>query len=170
MKNNLFLKICRITTIIISFVILCLLLSSCNSNGGTRVINNKAELAELLMVDFTGLEITWIISFEFYVYVFCKGADDALDSVLGYDNFIEYPLEIMTPAGDRMLQMFGLTRDNVQRFAVKYRLRDRVPDLDNDWETHWYQLDRNHPNEGNILLYAYFPYKIKINVDAILAE
>ena len=179
-------NVCKPVGIFLFFVIVCFVLSSCcygdrmeavhcemeiltcDSEIEMWVVSSKDELAELIMVDFTGLEIIQIKPFEFHIFVFCIGVDDALENALSYDNFWEYPIEFLSPACSRMLQMFDLTTDNVQRFAVKSRLRDRVPNIDSDWETLWYQLDGSHPTGGNILLYAYFPYRIEVHVDAIL--
>jgi hypothetical protein len=189
MKNKSFIKILKVTKTIACFFILCSLLSSCEGEQLTEnertsenrqeveiyfdsearetvTINNKDELAELLLVDFSGLEIIQIIPSEFSIIIFCEGADDALDNVLGDNGFFERPLiEILLPAIN-----IGLTGDNVQRFATKSRRRDYVSNLDCGWSTEWYQLDRNHRNEGNILLCANFPYRIEVDVDNILAE
>jgi len=137
-------------------------------------ISTQFELAELIEVDFieADIKITEITCTDYEVWVLCKGADDALDPLLSDDmsNFSEVEFSDFLLSEIRVLEEMGFTENNVLKRATKGRIKDRVPNLDSDWLTEWYQLDTNHDKDGNILLYAYFPYNIVVDVDTIMAK
>ena len=130
-----------------------------------KYISNKNELSELLGdIDFTNIEVVDIITSSFAVWVLCEGTDDAM-------QFDEATLiELIPPAKNRILEKVSLEESNVLKYGIKYRPNDYVPNLDSDWLTEWFQLDRDHPNNCNILLYANFPYRISVDVNKIINE
>ncbi|MCL2082385.1 MAG: hypothetical protein FWH04_03995 [Oscillospiraceae bacterium] len=167
-------------------VAVCFLLASCseknnvedvspepspNNEGDSeyvRYCNSKSDLAELLDVDFTNLEIVDVeVVDDCKVYVFCDGADDALQ----HSNFGQNEAPFISFPDRENLEKMGIKESNVQATGDKSRAEPMAdPNIDEAYMVFWYQLDRNHPKKGNIVLSSRFSYKVEVDVDKITSQ
>jgi len=133
-------------------------------------INNKDDLSRLLgNIKLADKEIGSITVVGGSVYVFSESPDDGMPEGFSEDIYDWRT----TPRITRILQAVGLSEDNVTKFGVKeghYR-SGVLTSVDEIREINWFQLDRNHDNEGNVLLVTDLPHpSVKVDITAIMSE
>jgi hypothetical protein len=138
----------------------------------SRIIDNRAELGEILGANLTQVQITDIIRQEVPTYsfadlhVFFIGDVGSLNlGMPEYGMFTEVGLEHIIRANIVALEMVGLSKDDVQRYWVNYRESEYE-----SYQIDLYQLREPRADGSNMLLYAGIGEKIRIDVESIIAE
>jgi hypothetical protein len=133
-------------------------------------IDSKAGLTEILGIDFTGIEIAGLwydFSPEYSfteIYLFCISGND---TVL-YKNLFDISDNLFV--ADVVLERAGLSKTDIQKQGGHFKSIDNGRDELPYYSIELYLLKEPRADGSNVFIYAGPDAKVKIDVDAILAE
>ena len=135
------------------------------------IINNSADLGELLGANLTQAQITDVrhemSTHGFaHLHVFFIGNVDSINlGMPEYGMFVESRLEHNMRANIVTLEMVGLSEDDVQMYWVNHRELLYEP-----YQIDLYQLRAPRADGSNMLLYTGTDSTTRIDVESIMAE
>ena len=138
------------------------------------ICDSRTKLVDLLGADFTGMEIK-DIRWESYdygesiIYVFLRGFDDAFHSNQSHE-FSEILFgEIPTEHCAAILGKEGIEVGSIRAYGLSYKDNDNGGKA-TGIEMQWFLLDDAQDGRSNIVLFAWIPCKVALDVDKIISE
>lgn len=154
-----------------------------------RTIDSKAELLELLGMDFSDIEITDIqyekVSNSSYtdIMVFYNDSDEALQSREYYHREKEMGSELLEqlsgpnltlsyvpPGHINTMEEIGINTDSIRQYGWTFKDFVIKSEEQRPYEIHWYELDKSYGYKGNVLILTSIDATIKIDVEKILKD
>ena len=166
--------ILAITFVIIAVTIIFVINSLCYKERN----DSMTELTELLGIDFKSVNITGIQCEDLMedgygphtrIIAFFKESNETLQNSKYYENIFGIELERIPPGDIRDLGKIGIYKHNIQKYG-SYFNEIEVDNWSTTYTIDWFQLDYNHDDKGNVVLLAYVPCKVTIDVDKVIKK